>query len=44
MIDSIFQDSNWLSHRYSSAVILLQQSVQLHTVPARKIMRQIQCV
>jgi len=44
MIDSIFQDSNWVPNRYSSAVISLQQSVQLHTLPARKIMRPIQCV
>jgi len=44
MIDSIFQDSNWLPNRYSSAVISLQLSVQLHIEPARKIIRKIQCV
>ena len=31
MIGSIFQHSNWLLHRYSSALLPLQQSVHLHT-------------
>ena len=42
MIDSICTDSNWVPHRYRSAVLPLQQSVQLHTVPVRKIMKQTQ--
>ena len=43
MICSIFTDSNWVPHRCSFAVLPLQRSIQLHTVPIRKIMRRIQC-
>jgi len=43
MTASISTDSNWVPHRYSSEVLPLQQSVQLHTVPPRKFMRQMQC-
>jgi len=43
MIDSICADSNWVPHRNSSALLPLQQSVQLHAVPVRKIMTQTQC-
>jgi len=42
MIASIFTDSKWIPPRYSSAVLPLQQSVELHTVPFRKV-RQMQC-
>jgi len=40
MIASIRIDLNLVPHRYSSAVLPLQQSVQLYTVPVRKIVRQ----
>jgi hypothetical protein len=43
MIASICTDSNWVPNRFSSAVLPLQQSVQLHTVFVRKIVRQMQC-
>jgi len=39
MTASICTNSNWVPHSYSSAGLSLQQSVQLHTVPIRKIMR-----
>jgi hypothetical protein len=42
MIASIFTDWNWVPPRYSPAVLPLQQSVQLHTVPVRTFMRQMQ--
>jgi len=43
MIASIPVDSKWVPPIYSSGVLPLQQSVQLHTVPVRKVMRQMQC-
>jgi len=43
MLGSIITDSKWVPNRYSSAVLPLQQSVQLHTVFVRKIVRQMQC-
>jgi hypothetical protein len=43
-ITSIFTDSNCVPPRYSSAMLPLQQPVQLHTVPIRKVIKNAVCL